>query len=114
MRHRWIVRASGIALFLLIAIAGFGSAVLYLWNWLMPALFGLPAITFWQAVGLLALSWLLLGGWRGFGRGHWHGGWHRHWHERWQQMTPEQREEFRKAMEARCGRRRHMQTTDGQ
>ena len=49
-------------LFLTIAVAGFGKAVHELWNWLMPGIFGLPAITFWQAVGLLALSWLLFGG----------------------------------------------------
>ena len=53
-----------VILFLIIAIAGFGQAVHYLWNRLMPILFHLPAITFWQAVGLLALSWLLFGGWR--------------------------------------------------
>jgi len=50
-----------------IAIAGFGSAIWQLWNWLMPELFGMPAIGFWQAVGLMALSWLLFGGWRGAG-----------------------------------------------
>jgi hypothetical protein len=33
--------------------------VLCLWNWLMPQLFGLPVITFWQAVGLIGLSWIL-------------------------------------------------------
>ena len=32
---------------------------MWLWNWLMPAIFGLPVITFWQAVGLLVLSHLL-------------------------------------------------------
>ena len=32
-----------------------------LWNWLMPTLFGLPSITFWQALGLCVLGWLLVG-----------------------------------------------------
>jgi hypothetical protein len=50
-----------------IAIAGFGSAVWQLWNLLVPPLFHLPAIGFWQAVGLMALCWLLFGGWRGAG-----------------------------------------------
>ena len=27
----------------------------WLWNWLCPALFHLPTITFWQALGLFAL-----------------------------------------------------------
>lgn len=30
--------------------------VLYLWNWVMPIVFGLPVITFWQTLGLLILS----------------------------------------------------------
>ncbi|MBA3914101.1 MAG: hypothetical protein H0X25_09680 [Acidobacteriales bacterium] len=95
-----------VALFLTIAIAGFGQAVHYLWNWLMPTLFGVPVVTFWQALGLLALSWVLFGGWRGMrgpsGRGAWRGGIRR----RWQQMTPEEREKFRQAMSAKCGTRR--------
>ncbi len=28
----------------------------YLWNWLMPIIFKLPEITFWQALGLNFLS----------------------------------------------------------
>jgi hypothetical protein len=102
MRHRWVVRVFGILLFGVIVVAGFGYAVLALWNWLMPVLFKLPALTFWQAVGLLGLSWILFGSWRGFHRPsrHWRG----RMRERWEQMTPEQREEFRKAMESRCGR----------
>lgn len=31
-----------------------------LWNWLMPVIFGLPEITFWQSLGLVLLSNLLL------------------------------------------------------
>src|SRR5262249_54440623 len=50
-------------------------AVFGLWNWLMPSIFGLRAITYWQALGLMALSWILFRGFRGprmhrgFGRG---------------------------------------------
>src|SRR5690606_24943290 len=33
-----------------------------LWNWLIPDLFGGPVLTFWQALGLLVLSKILLGG----------------------------------------------------
>lgn len=29
--------------------------IMLLWNWLAPVLFGLPTITFWQALGLFAL-----------------------------------------------------------
>ncbi len=37
----------------------FGLIVMYLWNWLMPVIFGLPIITFWQAWGLVLLSHIL-------------------------------------------------------
>ena len=36
-----------------------GFAVKALWNWLMPGLFGLSVITFWQAWGLVVLSHIL-------------------------------------------------------
>ncbi|MFB5650145.1 hypothetical protein ACE5IS_05830 [Leptospira wolffii] len=57
---------------------GLSYAVWQLWNWLLPEIFGIKQINYWQAVGLLALSHLLFKG------GHWFGGGHhrhrgRHW-----------------------------------
>jgi hypothetical protein len=43
----------------------FGWLVMIMWNWLLPHIFGLPTITYWQAFGLLLLSKLLLSGCRG-------------------------------------------------
>jgi hypothetical protein len=96
MRRNWGVKIFGIALLGLIVIAGFGQAVLQLWNLVMPQVFGLHPITFWQAVGLLALSWILLGRFSGpsFGRRRW---------RRWEEMTPHQREMLRKGLAKRCG-----------
>ena len=37
----------------------FAIAVYYLWNWLMPGLFGLPAVTLAQAWGLTVLAGFL-------------------------------------------------------
>ncbi len=37
----------------------FGILVKWLWNWLMPPIFGLTTITFWQAWGLVVLSHIL-------------------------------------------------------
>lgn len=48
----------------------FGAVVMWLWNWLMPAIFHLGVITYWQAVGLAVLGRLLFGGFH-------HGGHHR-------------------------------------
>jgi hypothetical protein len=76
-----------------------------LWNWLAPELFGLRLVSFWQALGLLALCRILFGGF-GVGGGR-HRGSGRHLdgrirervderlRERWEQMTPEERQRFR-------------------
>ena len=42
-----------------IVIVLLGYPLMLLWNWLMPELFGLPLITFWQAIGLNILSTIL-------------------------------------------------------
>ncbi len=47
-----IVMAVGLALL-------FGFVVMLLWNWLMPDIFGLRKITYWQAWGLVVLSHIL-------------------------------------------------------
>lgn len=39
----------------------FGAIVMWLWNWLMPLIFHLGVITYWQAVGLAILGRLLFG-----------------------------------------------------
>ena len=42
-----------------IAIVLLGYPLMLLWNWLIPNIFGLPEITFWQAIGLNFLSTIL-------------------------------------------------------
>ena len=46
-------------LLLLVLIVIWTLPTLWLWNLLMPQLFNLPTITFWQAMGLNALSTIL-------------------------------------------------------
>lgn len=102
MKRYWIVRGLKLAVFAAVAVGVVSAVVMGLWNWVMPTAFGLPAITLGQALGLLVLSRLLMGG-LGGGMGrrmHWR---HR-MRERWEQMTPEQREQFMKGMQRRCGR----------
>jgi len=38
----------------------FGWVVMLLWNWLMPVIFGLPRIGYWQGWGLVLLSHILI------------------------------------------------------
>jgi hypothetical protein len=94
MRRKWIfIVPLAIAAMLAFIFIG-GTAVQLLWNWLMPAIFGLPEVTFWQAIGLLALSRILFGG---FGKSG-------HRSRRWGgDMGSEERERFRQRMRERCG-----------
>src|SRR5689334_5093792 len=101
MRRKWILFAPLAIVGLLAFIAVGGWVVQHLWNWLLPALFAWRQITFWQAVGLLALCRILFGGlgMRGSPRSNFR----RRMAERWEQMTPEEREKLRGSWRGRCG-----------
>lgn len=88
--------AVGMALFVALG----AGLVMWLWNWLAPPLFGLPRVTFWQALGLLALCRILFGGLglRDSGRSHWR----RHREEvRREDVTPEEFERLRQRVRER-------------
>ena len=87
---RFKARYLGMPVLLLAGIAVLGWAVMMLWNAIMPVVFsGLHAIEYRQAVGLLILSRILVGGFRG--RGGFRGG--RRW-QRLEGMTLEERAQF--------------------
>ena len=93
MKARWVLRALKIGAIGITAVAVFGFVVMSLWNWLAPVVFGARTIGFWQALGILVLSRILFGGFRGRPG---HGGhWGRRMSARWEQMTPQEREELR-------------------
>ena len=102
----------------IVAIFLLGWIVQLLWNALVPELFHGPLLTYWQSVGLLLLTRILVGfkgrhrswkpkSWKRYGPpwkwgkwnnwnmgpgpdycGPWQGGW-----QNWQNMTPEEREQ---------------------
>ena len=82
----------GIAMF-----AAISAIAMLLWNFLIPEIFGLITINFWQAAGLLVLARILFGGF-GFNKGRMMMADRMHTmnpiHQKWMKMTPEQREEF--------------------
>src|ERR1035437_6866156 len=85
-------------LFIPLVLAGlvlFGYVTMLLWNALLPVIFHFPVITFWQAVGLLALTRLLFGSFCHHGRGH-HHPWGHDFRNKWETMTPDEREQFLK------------------
>ncbi len=99
MKRKWLYRAPGILLIVIAAVALFGMVVQHLWNWLIPAIVGWHAISFWQAIGILLLSKILFGGFRGRTGMHWRN----RIGERWEKMSPEEREKFTRGLRGRCG-----------
>ena len=94
-----------------------GQIVLHLWNWLLPPLFGISQITFWQALGILVLSRILFGGFgmSGSQRSHSRRGVSdriadrvadrvaERMDQRYENMTSDERERFRQRVRERWG-----------
>ena len=94
----WLKRIIFIPILIAAGIFIFGSVVMYLWNAILPALFGVGVITFWQAIGIFVLSKILFGGFHG--RSH-HRGFHDHrsgLREKWAHLSEEEREKMRNEM----------------
>jgi hypothetical protein len=109
MKGKWIAKGILMGILCIGAFFALGYIVMYLWNWLMPAIFGFKTVTYCQAFGLFILAKLLFGGfkgrWHGRCGGHCHGGrsaWKSRWEEKWTQMTPEERERVKKGL-GKCG-----------
>jgi len=66
LRGRSPGEIAGLIIFGILAISGlailFGFVIMWLWNWIMPEVFGLTTLSYWQAVGLFILLKILLGG----------------------------------------------------
>jgi len=101
-RLLWIAPAAivGMALFIFIG----GEVVMHLWNWLLPDLFGFKPITFWPALGLLALCRILFGGGLTMRGADMRSRMRRRMAERWDRMTPEEREKYCQGAYGRWGR----------
>ena len=89
-RGRKVLRIIGMVfvgvIFAVLFALVFGFLVKWLWNVLMPGLFGVPQITYWQAFGIVVLAKLLFGsfGSKTPGHDHWsgHPGPFGKWHDR--------------------------------
>jgi hypothetical protein len=92
MRRPRIVGAR-IVLFGIACLGIAGLLTMALWNLLLPAILHVPAISFWQALGLFLLSRVLFGRFGG-------GGWMRRsrFVRGWHGLTAEERGRFRRAM----------------
>jgi hypothetical protein len=92
-------RGLGVIIGLAVIIV-FAAVVMFLWNNLLPGIFGLSVLNYWQALGILALSRILFSGiggsFLGFGRGAFRGDLRHHnpLREKWINMSEEERKAF--------------------
>jgi hypothetical protein len=87
----FVLKGLAFLVFAPLVVAALAFIVMSLWNAIIPGLFALHSIGFWQAAGLLVLCRILFGGFRPHG----HGWRHRQWQARWHRMSPQERERFR-------------------
>jgi hypothetical protein len=92
-----------IGLMVVVGIGALGGVVMLLWNWLVPSLFvGAQPVGYWQALGILLLSKILFGGFRGCHHGRW-----RERQQRWESMSEEERAQLKGRLHGRwsgwCG-----------
>jgi hypothetical protein len=81
---------------------GLGFVVMLLWNAILPGAVHAGRLSYWQATGLLLLSRILFGSYRG-GRPGGGGSFRRQaWKDKWSGMTPEERDRFRGEWQRRC------------
>ena len=88
----------------------FSFIVMSLWNAILPPVLHVSTITFSQALGILILSKILFGGFRGGWRGR--PGRMRYMQEKLAAMTPEEREKFKADWRNRCGSRWERRETE--
>jgi hypothetical protein len=105
-RNFWLLRGLRIAFFAALFMTAATFLTMYLWNWLVPALFHGPIITLGQTFGLLVLSRILFGGFGGGRSKGWAArrkAWRQRMAGRMEHLSPEEREKFRQQMQTRCG-----------
>jgi Ca2+/H+ antiporter, TMEM165/GDT1 family len=102
-RRSHAARISFFILLGIVAILFFGAIVMLLWNNVLAAVTNVHTITFLQALGLLLLSKILFGGFRGGGWGPRRHYWKQGMQQKWNTMTPEEREKFKQEWQKRCG-----------
>lgn len=91
---------------LIVGFFGISAIVMMLWNFVIPAITGFKVITYWQAIGLFALSRILFGGFK-FRRHHQQGRAHIQqahaaFKDRFMEMNDDEKLQFKNQWKNRC------------
>ncbi|MDD4991399.1 MAG: hypothetical protein PHR83_04110 [Paludibacter sp.] len=104
-RHSFLTRFCIMTPLVVGGLFGVSALVMLLWNWIIPAISPLTAVTYWQAMGLFILSRILFGGFR-FRRHHHavnrHFANHAQFRDRFMDMNEDERQQFKNQWKQRC------------
>lgn len=98
-------KGMGIFAFILFAVFGLSAVVMWLWNYAVVPVFNIGPLSYWQAMALLVLSKILLGGFRMRPGGSW-SGYRSKWRNKWGKMSDEERDRFKEEWKQRCQERK--------
>ena len=109
MKNKFIIIAK-IVIGVPLVIFAVGLGTMYLWNWLVPELFNGPIINLWQTFGIILLSKILFGGFKGKGGGCCCGGgggnpreaWKQHLKAKWNDLSNEERSNLKSKFFSKC------------
>lgn len=106
----WIKKCLKAGVFLILFLGLMSWVFMHLWNWLIPLLFEGPSLNWCQALGLLAMSRILVGGIRFGGGGDCQSGnkkeyWRKKWENKLEKMSPEKREKWKNHWEMHCNKK---------
>lgn len=109
MKNKIIIIAK-IAIGVPLIIFVVGYITMSLWNWLVPALFHGPEINLWQTFGIILLSKILFGGFKGKGGGCCCGNgggnpreaWKQHLKAKWNDLSNEERSNLKNKFFSKC------------
>jgi hypothetical protein len=98
----WVRKIIGFIVLAFAMTALLSYVVMLLWNNILTAVVHVTVIDFWQALGLLVLSKILFGGFKGGWGGHRGSHWKKEMQEKWHGMSPEEREKIKQEWRNRC------------
>ena len=103
-KHNWKTKRLFFIPMMILGAALMVALVMTLWNWLMPTIFGLITITYWQAGGLLLLSKIFFTGFNFNKSGPKPPFVKKAMSDKFMNMTDEEKEDFKNKWKDRCAR----------
>ena len=98
----WIKKIIGFSLLAILFAVLLNLVVLNIWNQVLTVVLHVPVINFWQSLGILVLSKILFGGFRGSWGKHSSSKWKKELEEKWHTLSQEEREKIKEEWRSRC------------